>query len=356
VLSVPKSSDTKSRESEVSDHRSAPRPSALTAVLAAAWLAACGPAATSGTSGSAAGQEVTVTVRPTSASVPPGGQQPFAASVTGSASTAVAWSVQEGSAAGAVSVAGLFTASSTPGTYHVVATSAADPTRTGVATITVLAPVAVAVSPRAVTVAAGGTTTFTAAVSGTADTAVAWSVVEATGCGAISAAGVYAAPPAGATCHVAATSHADPARSDVATVTVTPPPPPVAVTVSPASGAVDECQPLAFTASVTGSTNTAVTWSLQEGAAAGAISAAGVYTAGPAGTYHVVATSAADPTRSSAVPVTVTQHVLGVAVSPATITVPANGTAQFSASVTTTCGTTTALRVVDSKGRISAAN
>lgn len=53
-----------------------------------------------------------------------------------------------------------------------------------------------------------------------------------------------------------------------------------------------------FAATVTGTPNTAVTWSVEEGAAGGSIDQAGVYTA-PAtpGDFHVVATSQEDPSK-----------------------------------------------------------
>jgi hypothetical protein len=124
-------------------------------------------------------------------------------------------------------------------------------------------------------------------------------------------------------------------------------PSPVAVSIAPSAGAADACQSLTFTATVTGSQDTAVSWSVQEGAAGGAITAGGVYTApSSAGTYHVIATSRAAPSSSAAVPVAVTEKVLSVAVSPSQISIPAGGSARFTATVTTTCGTSTATQVV----------
>src|SRR5438067_822479 len=78
-----------------------------------------------------------VSVAPASASVGPDAMQPFTATVTGTANTSVTWSVQEGAAGGTVTGAGLYTAPSREGTYHVVATSVADSTRSAVATVTV---------------------------------------------------------------------------------------------------------------------------------------------------------------------------------------------------------------------------
>ena len=117
------------------------------------------------------------------------------------------------------------------------------------------------------------------------------------------------------------------------------PSPPVAVTVAPSTAAVNGCMSAAFTSQVAGSSNTALTWSVQEGAAGGAVTSAGVYTApAAAGTYHVVATSAADPTKSASAAVTVTTKVLGVSVSPGGPAVQTGGTVMLTATVTTTCG------------------
>jgi hypothetical protein len=86
----------------------------------------------------------------------------------------------------------------------------------------------------------------------------------------------------------------------------TPPPPPpppaedVSVSVSPPEAAVEPGGTVRFTATVTGSSNTTVNWSVAQGAAAGSISASGLYTAPAAsGTYDVVATSDANPARTA---------------------------------------------------------
>jgi hypothetical protein len=88
-----------------------------------------------------------------------------------------------------------------------------------------------------------------------------------------------------------------------------------------------------FTATVTGTTNTAVSWSVDAVAGgnstAGGISTSGLYTApSQAGTHTVSATSMADPTKSATATVTVT---VGASVSPASISVMAGATQQFSA-------------------------
>jgi hypothetical protein len=76
----------------------------------------------------------------------------------------------------------------------------------------------------------------------------------------------------------------------VATVTV--PPPPIIVTVSPNPALVSTLGTQHFTAMVTGTANTAVSWSVEEGPVGGSITTTGDYTAsGVPGTYHVRATS-----------------------------------------------------------------
>lgn len=202
--------------------------------------------------------------------------------------------------------------------------------------------VAVGVTPGDAQIAPGGTVAFAAAVTGTADPTVTWEVAEAAG-GTVSASGVYTAPATAGTFHVRAVSHAAPAVQGTAAVTVTappPPPPPVTVTVSPSTGAVAACRTLTFSAAVTGTTDGAVAWSVQEGAAGGTVDANGVYTApSTAGTYHVVATSAASVGATATVPVTVSDSILSVTVSPQSLALAPGETAQLTATVTTTCGT-----------------
>jgi hypothetical protein len=210
--------------------------------------------------------------------------------------------------------------------------------------------VAVTISPVTATLASGGTQQFTASVTGTTDGTVTWSIQEGAAGGTISSGGLYTAPASAGTYHVVATSNADHGKTAISVVTVTAPPPPppsppppVSVALSPGSGSVDACRTLQFTATVTGASDTSVTWAVQEGASAGTIDASGVYTAPQtAGTYHVVGTSHADPTKSAVVPVTVNDRILSVAVAPQQVSVAAGGAVQLNATVTTSCGTFTA--------------
>ncbi|ACL66094.1 Ig domain protein group 2 domain protein [Anaeromyxobacter dehalogenans 2CP-1] len=318
------------------------------AVLAA--LAGCGGGGSTSTQGPLppAGQTVTVEVRPKEIQVAPGGTVDFSSVVTGTADTGVTWEAD----AGTVSQTGSYVAPLAAGTYTVSATSKGNGLAKGRSKVVVTptpAPISVTVSPSTAAVGAGGTVAFTATVSNAIDPSVAWTVREPSGCGSVSAAGVYTAPGAAATCHVVAASVADPTATAEATVTVSAPtlPGPVVVSLSPVSGAVDACRTLTFTATVTGAANGAVTWSVQEGAAGGSITSGGVYTApDAAGTYHVVATSQASGTASKVAAVTVSDRILGVSVSPATVELAPGASAQFTATVTTTCGAYATTRTI----------
>ena len=75
------------------------------------------------------------------------------------------------------------------------------------------------------------------------------------------------------------------------------------MSVNPASAAVDACGKVTFAASVTGATSTAANWTVLE-AGGGTVATRLLRAAGP-GTYHVLATNTADPTRSATATVVV---------------------------------------------------
>ncbi len=90
---------------------------------------------------------VAVAVAPTTASISTGASQQFAASVTGTSNTAVTWTVSgtgcSGTTCGTISSAGLYTAPAvvpSPATVTVTATSVSDPTKSSLASVTVLPP------------------------------------------------------------------------------------------------------------------------------------------------------------------------------------------------------------------------
>jgi hypothetical protein len=256
----------------------------------------------SGTTGSPtnpASGAVAIAIDPTSASIQPGANQQFSATVTGTSNTGVTWTAT----GGAISSAGRYTAASTAGTFNVTATSVADTSKTATATVTLAtAPVVVvSLSPTSASVQAGNTQTFSATVTGTSNGGVTWT---ATG-GTISSDGVYTAGSTVGTFSVTSTSRADGSKSAKATVTVTAAASVITITLTPttaslASGATQE-----FSATVSGTSNGGVTWT----ATGGTISSGGIYTAGnTTGTFSVRATSVAEPSKIAQAAVTVTSN------------------------------------------------
>lgn len=194
---------------------------------------------------------VTVSISPTSASVQAGSAQQFAATVTGSSNKSVIWQVNGttgGSAAlGTISSSGLYTAPGAPpnpSTVTVTAVSNADAAKSASATVTITPrPITVVVSPANATVETGKTQQFTAAVTGTTNTAVSWNVNGVAGgnatVGVISAAGLYTAPataPSPATVTIGAVSSADASKSGSASVTIVQPAYTAVTVLSPNGG------------------------------------------------------------------------------------------------------------------------
>jgi Bacterial Ig-like domain (group 2)/Kelch motif/Galactose oxidase, central domain len=162
--------------------------------------------------------------------------------------------------------------------------------------------ISVTVTPSSITVLRDATQAFTAKVTGTTNTAVTWSVEESSG-GTIDSAGLYTPPQNGAgTFYVIATSQANPAASGAAAVTVPMP----QITIAPVTVTLPPGGTRTFAATVSGLTNTAVNFTIQQ-SAGGVINSAGLYTAPTAaGFYDVVATSIEETTVTASATVTVT--------------------------------------------------
>jgi hypothetical protein len=239
---------------------------------------------------------ISVSVSPAIATVGTSGMQQFNPTLLGGCGSAVSWSVQEGAAGGFVSSTGLYSAPATPGTFHVVVTSAEDSTKSATATVTVK-PVLVSVNPPSVTLQLSGSKQFSAMVSFATVPDVTWSIQEGASGGMITPDGLYTSPATARTVHVVATSVADTSKNAVATVTVSGSAP---VTILPGHAVLLTGGTQNFSA------NQNVTWKVLELAAGGAITAAGQYTAPQStGTFHVVATSTADTTQSAQAQVSV---------------------------------------------------
>jgi len=136
------------------------------------------------------------------------------------ANVPVFWSVREGRAGGTITSNGLYTAPSAAGTFHIVATSKADPKVSGTAFVEV-PPLTVTIGPNPETLRIGGYRQFNGfAVA--ADQHVTWKLQEGAAAGTITADGLYTAPSTAGTFHLIATSVFNPSVSSVAPVTTVP--------------------------------------------------------------------------------------------------------------------------------------
>jgi hypothetical protein len=265
---------------------------------------------------------VTVSISPDSASLLTGQTSTFTATVTGSSDKSVTWAVNGvaggTSTLGTITAAGLYTAPDTPPSPNAVtvkATSTVDSSASDSATVTISnpAPTLSAISPT--NLAAGSSdTTITLTGSGFArqsvveasSTSLATSFVSDTQLAAVAPSTLLATAGTLSITVVNPSPGGGTSATSLLTVSIT-------VSVSPATQSVNVNQTQQFTATVAGTTDQSVAWSV-EGAVGGnttigTITASGLYTA-PAtppspNSISVTATSAADPARSATATVTV---------------------------------------------------
>ncbi len=294
----------------------------------------------------------TNTISPSAATVALGGSRTFTASICLTSGMTTTWDVNGiagGSAAtGTIVPTGgntaLYTApadlpSTNPVTIHAVAGTA-----TASAIVTVTSNVIVSVSPLEVSLAINLRQTFAATVTNTSDAAVIWAVNGvpngnttvgqicmtgsnpcATPAGPAPGSVDFLAPAAVPTTNpvtMTAASRADPSKIGVAMVFVTAPSGSVGVTISPSlaflppSGGTLSTQQ--FFATVIGTSDTQVTWSVQSafagqgcgGAACGSVNSSGLYSAPVSApspnAISVIATSLADGTKSASATIAIT--------------------------------------------------
>jgi hypothetical protein len=302
---------------------------------------------------------VSVTIQPKTAQVAAGGKLQLSATVTGSTNTVVLWALSgagcSGAACGTVTSAGLYTAPLSlpnPATVTVKATAMGDPAASATATLTLVAGSSVSVSPSSAQVKPGGALQFTASANGNSSAVFVWSIsgsgCSGSACGSVSSSGLYTAPthaPNPPIVAVTATLLSDPTKSGSATVTISSGTA-VGVSISPTSVQIGTGGHQQFAVTVTGSSNTAVTWTITGSGCAettcGTVSAAGLYTAPsvpPAPPFFsITATSVADPSKSATASVTVVPAVT-VTISPTAATVAPSSSKQFTANVSGTSNT-----------------
>ena len=299
---------------------------------------------------------------PGTASVGLGSTQTFTATFCLAAGATIAWDVN-GTAGGNASVGAIIPSGSNTGLYtapadlpspsavtiHATASAiTSGGAATVAATVTVTSNVIVTVTPGSTTLGVNQRMTFMPAVANTPDAAVTWLVngvpngnasvgevcqtgsnpcVAPAGPGA--AAIDYIAPataPATNPVMLTAVSRADASKSGFALILITGASGPLAVTISPAFALVapstGTLSTLQFFASVTGTGNTSVAWSVGSevagqgcaGAACGSVSASGLYSAPTVApspnAISVTAASQADSTVSASATIVITSGPL----------------------------------------------
>jgi len=286
---------------------------------------------------------VYVTLSPLNVSVALGTTQQFTETTSGSTNTDVTWQVNGitggNSTYGTISTTGLYTPPATvpnPATVTVTVISQANTADIANASVTIISGVSVSVSPASANLELSGTQQFTAAVTGNSNTGVTWQAGGVTGgnstYGTISADGLYTAPSSGSTpfgVSITAISKADATKSGTASVTVHGG---ISISLVPNPASVTTFGSQQFTATVSGTSTTGVTWQVNGitggGSTTGTITQAGLYrapnsvpTKGTNGksqtaTVTVSAISQADSTVVSSVVVTVTSPNQATQISP----------------------------------------
>ncbi len=306
---------------------------------------------------------VSVGVSPSTATLTASQTRQFTATVTGSANTSVTWSMTP--SLGILLSNGSYTAPSAINSAQsvtITATSVADTTKSASATVQ-LTPaassgVSISLSPLNTTLLASQNTQFTATVSGDANTSVTWSMTPSLG---TLSNGSYTAPSVinGAqSVTITATSVADGTKSASATVQLTPAGSSgVSISLSPPNTTLTASQNTQFAATVTGNTNTAVTWSMNP--SIGSLSS-GLYTApsaiNSAQSVTITATSVADATKSASATVQLTPAVSSgdsIRLSPPNTTLTASQNTQFAATVTGNTNTAVTWSMNPSIGSLS---
>jgi len=274
------------------------------------------------TAGSGGGP-VSVAVSPSSATLAPGKTQQFTATVLNTSNTAVTWKVDGvangNSTVGTITTAGLYTAPATNGSHTVVATSEADPTKSDSAIVTVTSTTTGCTdkqTPPSIQICSptpGSTVANPVQLSAAGDSDYAITkfdiyvnnVLKYSGSASSVNTSMTLAAGHNKIVYQFYSNGAWTLATDDITVSAG-----VTISVSPTAASVAPDKQLQFTATVTGSTNTAATWAVDGtpggNSSIGTITSTGLYTAPSAlGTHTVTATSAADTTKSAHATVTV---------------------------------------------------
>jgi len=316
--------------SPVTSGASAPRSGLvfLIACLAVFSCISCG-----GGSSATSKETITVNITPTTAIVGLGGTEQFTCLESGDANTNVTWEVNAvvggNATSGTISSTGLYTAPatfSTPSTVTVTCIAQANGTSSANVPVTLSSGVTVSVSPATVNLQFGQTQQFTTAVNGSSNTAVTWQAAGVPGgnstYGTISSSGLYIAPSTAVATPlpvtITAVAQVDTSKSGTASAIVHGG---IGVSVTPSPVTVPTFGSQQFTATVTGTSNTGITWEVNGivggTSTAGTISTAGLYSA----PNSVPTTSSNSKSVSAPVIVTAVSQADSTAVCNVTVTI-----------------------------------
>ena len=302
---------------------------------------------------------IQVTVNPPTGSVILGNTQTFAAAVTGTANTAVTWSVHGvpggNATTGTITPTGAYTAPAdlpSPASVQITATSAADPTKSATAAVSIISDIVVQITPNIAGVELGALQPFSATIvsAGHPDPTLRWSISGTAcpnQCGTVDTRGNFTAPqilPSPASLTVIAQSVADPGKQASAAITVTSH---FSLTVS-APASVPAGASAGIVATLTPAPNSnpsqALSWALSgpgcNGSSCGTLttitsqvvgaspqSSTATYTAPSSSpspnTVTISVTPQADPSKQAQATLAIAQGV-GVSVTPLTATLAAN--------------------------------
>ncbi len=232
-------------------------------------------------------------ISPANSKVTTGKTQSFAASVTGAVDTGLTWSATGGTWSGST------WAAPSVGTYTITATSTADGTTYQSTTVTVVAAPTGSIAPSTVSPLYGATVVLTPTFAG--GTAVVGTAQGASNLsnGPTNGVGITSAAITGSTTFWIRVTNTAGDFFDASTATIVPQSVSVAA-ISPATPTVTAGHTVVFSSSVSGASNTAITWSSNGGSWSGS-----TWTAPAVGTYTITATAAANGSTSQSTTVNV---------------------------------------------------
>ena len=283
------------------------------------------------------GALATIVVTPSSITLPIGGTQQYTAVGLDAGGNAVAlspvWSIAAGG--GTIAASGMFTAGTTPGTFtNTITVTSGGVTGATTVTVTTGAVASVLVSPNPATLAINGTQAFTAVGRDAGGNVVAitpvWSVVA--GGGAISGAGVFTTGVVPGTFANTVVATAAGVSGSATVIVTTGALTSISVTPDPVTLAISGTQTFTAVGRDAGGNVVAIapTWSIVAGG--GAISAAGLFTAGTApGTFTNTVRATSGAVSGSATVIVTTGALASITIAPSAVTLPISGTQQFTA-------------------------